>query len=327
MVDTDNLIDKIDSISDLLCNIKEAMKSHFYLKSDVDILLNGKSDTDHIHDDRYFTETEVTTKLNGKSDTNHTHTVDSSLNANSTNPVQNKVVKDALDDKANAIHTHTVDTALNNSSTNPVQNKVINNALNGKANTNHTHTVSNIAGLEEDLSYKADKDELVTVDNQWIQESTNPIESRLILAELDNKAPLTMTSSSNRGLMSSTDKNKLDSITDGAKAKKRVPGIYISSDKDNTNQNLITIDKGTRLKVVVFNQDEMGSPIDVYDNIDNYAIPNTTVHYSINGANRVVDNGGTIGINIGPGTFDIHFMFAGSGNYYQVYRSIKLRID
>ena len=317
----------IDSISDLLCNIKEAMKSHFYPKSDVDILLNGKSDTDHIHDDRYFTETEVTTKLNGKSDNNHTHTVDSALNANSTNPVQNKVIKNALDDKANANHTHTIDTALNNSSTNPVQNKVINTALNGKANTSHTHTVSNITGLEEDLSYKADKDELVTVDNQWIQESTNPIESRLILAELDNKAPLTMASSSNRGLMSSADKTKLDNITDGAKAKKRVPGIYISSDKDTTNQNLITIDRGTRLKVVVFNQDEMGNPVDSYSNISNYAIPNTSVNYSINGVNGSVANEGTIGINLAQGTYDMHFMFAGSGNYYQVYRSIKLRID
>ena len=38
----------------------------------------------------------------------------------------------------------TVDSALSDSSTNPVQNKVINNALLGKANSSHTHKVSDI---------------------------------------------------------------------------------------------------------------------------------------------------------------------------------------
>lgn len=34
--------------------------------------LAGKSDTDHTHDDRYYTETEVTSLLAGKSNTSHT---------------------------------------------------------------------------------------------------------------------------------------------------------------------------------------------------------------------------------------------------------------
>ena len=38
----------------------------------------------------------------------------------------------------------TVDSALSDSSTNPVQNKVINNALSGKANSSHTHKASDI---------------------------------------------------------------------------------------------------------------------------------------------------------------------------------------
>lgn len=33
----------------------------------------NKSDSDHTHDDRYYTETEINTKLSGKSDTDHTH--------------------------------------------------------------------------------------------------------------------------------------------------------------------------------------------------------------------------------------------------------------
>ena len=323
MVDTDKLIDTIDNISDLLCNVKEAMKSHFYPKSDMDILLNGKSDKSHIHDDRYYTESEMNSKLASKSDINHTHPIDSQLNSNSDNPVKNSVLKGIIDDKANVNHVHTVDSTLNSSSTNPVQNKEINRVLNGKANINHVHTISNITGLEEDLSYKADKDDLVTVDNQWIQESKNPIESRLILAELDRKVDVV----DGKGLMSNIDKNKLDTITEGAKAKKRVPGFFISSDKDSSNQNLITIDQGTRLKVVLFNQENIDNPSAIYDKINNYQISNVSINYTINGANKTVNSGETIGINLDKGTHDMLFKFNGSGDYYQVYRAIKLRID
>jgi hypothetical protein len=52
-------------------------------QTDLQIVLNGKSDTGHTHsgysltththDDRYYTETETNTLLSGKSDTNHTH--------------------------------------------------------------------------------------------------------------------------------------------------------------------------------------------------------------------------------------------------------------
>ena len=54
-------------------------------------------------------------------------TVDSELSDTSTNPVQNKVVKAAIDAK-----TVTVDSALSDTSTNPVQNKVVKAALDGK---------------------------------------------------------------------------------------------------------------------------------------------------------------------------------------------------
>lgn len=47
--------------------------------------------------------------------------------------------KSKLDGIATGANKTTVDSALSSTSTNPVQNKVINNALSGKANTNHTH--------------------------------------------------------------------------------------------------------------------------------------------------------------------------------------------
>ena len=36
-------------------------------------LLEGKSNTGHTHDDRYYTESEINTKLNGKANSSHTH--------------------------------------------------------------------------------------------------------------------------------------------------------------------------------------------------------------------------------------------------------------
>src|SRR5574344_525404 len=44
-----------------------------YTKSEVDTNLDGKSNTDHTHDDKYYTKSEVDTNLDGKSNTDHTH--------------------------------------------------------------------------------------------------------------------------------------------------------------------------------------------------------------------------------------------------------------
>lgn len=77
-------------------------------------------------------------------ETGESITVDSSLSDSSTNPVQNKVIKGALDNKANSSHTHT-------------QNDIngLTDALTGKANASHTHQQSDINGLSEALSNKA----------------------------------------------------------------------------------------------------------------------------------------------------------------------------
>lgn len=61
-------------------------------------------------------------------------TVDSAMSASSTNPVQNKVVKQYVDDKVAAAGSNiTVDTSLSSTSTNPVQNKAVKAAIDGKA--------------------------------------------------------------------------------------------------------------------------------------------------------------------------------------------------
>lgn len=75
------------------------------------------------------------TKLDGIAAGSNHVTVDSTLSANSTNPVQNKVIKSALDGKSNIGHTHD-DRYYTESE--------INTKLNAKANSSHTHTKSQI---------------------------------------------------------------------------------------------------------------------------------------------------------------------------------------
>lgn len=56
-----------------------------------------------------------------------------------------------IDDGANKT---VVDSSLSGSSTNPVQNKIVTNALNGKANSSHSHSISNITDLQSSLDGK-----------------------------------------------------------------------------------------------------------------------------------------------------------------------------
>lgn len=103
-----------------------------------------------------YIKTEIDNFLNGKSDTNHTHT-----NASTTTPgflsAEDKT-------KLNNLKQITVDSTINATSTNPVQNKVINTALTGKANTNHTHSITNITNLQSQLDGKAKVQHNHTID-------------------------------------------------------------------------------------------------------------------------------------------------------------------
>lgn len=56
-----------------------------------------------------------------------------------------------IDDGANKT---VVDSSLSSSSINPVQNKIVTNALNGKANNSHSHSISNITDLQSSLDGK-----------------------------------------------------------------------------------------------------------------------------------------------------------------------------
>ena len=178
--------------------IETITKGLSYTKTEIDTKLANKANTNHTHDisaledsedilgsmendfytalDTKADKTTATTSANGlmskedKSKLNGIATeanktiVDSSLSSSSTNPVQNKVVKDALDGKAKVQHNHTFATIVNLQSTLNSKSEIghtyddryyteteMNTKLNGKANSSHTHSIGNVTNLQSKL--------------------------------------------------------------------------------------------------------------------------------------------------------------------------------
>lgn len=149
-------------------NILTWLKTKTYIKTEIDNFLNGKSDTNHTHTNAStttpgFLSAEDKTKLNNLEQI----TVDSTISATSTNPVQNKVINTALTGKANTNHTHSITNITNlQSQLDGKANSVhthddryyteteIGEKLNGKADSNHTHSIDNITGLSTSLDGK-----------------------------------------------------------------------------------------------------------------------------------------------------------------------------
>ena len=97
----------------------------------VKISTNIKNFIETITKKLFYTKTETDTKLNNKANKTTATT--------SANGLMSKEDKSKLDGIATEANKTVVDSSLSSSSTNPVQNKVVNNALNGKANSSHTH--------------------------------------------------------------------------------------------------------------------------------------------------------------------------------------------
>lgn len=177
------------SLSDLYNHLKTLTSQWHYLKSEVDTKLNEKANSSHSHSDATtsasgFMSSSDKTKLNGIATGANKTTVDSSLSASSTNPVQNKAINTALGNKVDAVNGKglstndyttaeknklanieseanktTVDSELSSTSTNPLQNKVINTELgnkvdkvNGKGLSTEDYTTAEktkLAGINE----------------------------------------------------------------------------------------------------------------------------------------------------------------------------------
>ena len=90
--------------------------------------------------------------ISGKANVNHSHNT-ATVNANG---FLSKEDKSKLDGIATEANKTVVDSSLSSSSTNPVQNKIVTNALNGKANSSHSHSISNITNLQSALDSKSE---------------------------------------------------------------------------------------------------------------------------------------------------------------------------
>lgn len=112
-------------------NVKNIVEALTYLKSEINTLLAGKADVGHDHDCRYYTESEMNTLLNDKAGKNIATTTSDGLMSSS-----DKTKLDGVEAGANKT---TVDSSLSATSTNPVQNKIVKSALDGKSNTGHNH--------------------------------------------------------------------------------------------------------------------------------------------------------------------------------------------
>lgn len=173
----------------------------------------------------YVTQTEMNTQLANKANTNHTHDIsaledsedmiggiyndintkaDKTTATTSANGLMSKDDKSKLNGIATEANKTVVDSALSSSSANPVQNKVVKGALDGKANVQHNHTFATVVNLQ---------------------------------STLDSKAGTSIATTSANGLMSSSDKTKLDGIATGAT--KVTVDSSLSSSSTNPVQNKV----------------------------------------------------------------------------------------
>ena len=132
----------------------------------------------------------------------------------------------------------TVDDALSGTSTNPVQNKAVKTALDGKASTEVASQTANGLMSKDDkkkLDGVAEGANKTTVIDALDPLSHNPVSSAALFEALSNKADRTEATEHAAGLMSALDKKKLNGIEDGAN--KTIVDELLSDESTNPVQN------------------------------------------------------------------------------------------
>lgn len=129
--------------------------------------------------------TGLTEALAGKASTSHTHSTADITGLDT-----------ALAGKAAASHSHAISDVVN-----------LQSSLDSKASSSHVHTIANVTGLQSALDSKASVSH-----THSISEVTG------LQTALDGKASTAVATTSVNGLMSSTDKTKLNGVATGATA-------------------------------------------------------------------------------------------------------------
>ena len=165
-------------------------------------------------------------------------TVDDQLYSQSTHPVQNKVVTAALGEKAGkSVATPYINGLMS------AADKAKLDGIEAGATKNSTATATADA---DGLMSAADKVKLdgiedgatkTIVDDAMSDTSTNPVQNKIVTAELDKKAGKDVATADADGLMSAEDKVKLDGIEDGAT--KTIVDDVMSDTSTNPVQNKV----------------------------------------------------------------------------------------
>lgn len=138
-----------------------------------------------------------------------------------TDGLMSKIDKIKLDGIEEGANKTIVDSALSTSSTNPVQNKIVKAALDGKAASNHTHSAyvnqnafSNVKVGSTTVAADTATDTLTLVAGTNVTITPDATNDKITIAATDTTYPVATQSAD--GLMSSTDKTKLDGVATGA---------------------------------------------------------------------------------------------------------------
>lgn len=133
-----------------------------------------------------------------------------------------------------------MDSALSDTSTNPVQNKIVTAALNSKAGTAvATQSAAGLMSAADKVKLDGIEDGATKtiVDDAMSDTSTNPVQNKIVTAELDKKAGKDVATADADGLMSAEDKVKLDGIEEGAT--KTIVDDVMSDTSTNPVQNKV----------------------------------------------------------------------------------------
>lgn len=177
-----------------------------------------------------------------------------------------------------------VDDALSDTSTNPVQNKVVKTALDGKASTAVASQTANGLMSARDktkLDGVAEGANKTTVIEALDPLSNNPVSSSALFEALSNKADRTEATEQAAGLMSAKDKKKLNGIEDGAN--KTIVDEMLSDGSANPVQNkVVTAALASVVRETIY-------PIAVTSTSTEWAV-NNGIAYKEASADRTFDN-------------------------------------
>ena len=218
----------------------------------------------------------VTTALNGKAST--------AVASRTANGLMSTSDYIKLLDIENGATNTVVDAELNSNSTNPVQNKAVKTALDGKASTEVASQTANGLMSKDDKKKLDDIDEgaiKTTVIDALDPLSHNPVSSAALFEALSSKADRTEATEQAAGLMSAKDKKKLNDIEDGAN--KTIVDEMLSDGSANPVQNkVVTAALASVVRETIY-------PIAVTATSTEWAV-NNGIAYKEASADRTFDN-------------------------------------